>query len=196
MNIGVTGLIGSGKSEVAKTFAREGAILLDADKIAKEFVENNRSVINQLVSKFGAGILDKNNKINRRELGQIAFSHPKKTKILNSIVHPHVFEKLDSGLRDANKKKKHAVVDAALLISSGYYKKMDIIVLVTARTSLRKERLLLRGYSELEFKQRSKSQLSVSLLKSRADIVITNNKNLDILHENSRDIFHKLTEKG
>lgn len=196
MIIGVTGLIGSGKSEVAKVFEGEGAILLDADKIAKEIVENNQSVLYQLVLEFGSGILHKNGQLNRRKLGLIVFSNPENTEKLNSIVHPHVFKKLDDGLKTASKKSKHAIVDAALLVSSGYFKKMDKIILVTARAELRKKRLMKRGFTEIEFIQRSKSQLSISRLKSASDIIITNNKDLNYLYEISRDIFHDITEKG
>ncbi|MEE9441816.1 MAG: dephospho-CoA kinase [candidate division Zixibacteria bacterium] len=196
MIIGVTGLFGSGKSEVARVFAGEGAILLDADKIAKEVVENNQSVLYQLVLEFGSEILNKNNQLNRRKLGLLIFPSPEKTKVLNFIVHPHVINELDQGIIKAKKNKKHVVIDAALLISSGYYKKMDKTVLVDSRTSLRKKRLLKRDYSEFEFKQRSKSQLSISHLKSASDFIITNNNGLDSLRKKSRDFFHDLTEKG
>ena len=196
MIIGVTGLIGSGKSTVTKTFASLGAAVIDADVIGKQVVENDPVVLYQLVLAFGDIILNPDGKLNRRQLGLLAFSSVAKTTLLNSIVHPALLRKLDKDILAARRKTCHTVVDAALLINWRYQERVDVTILVSATVKNRLDRLASIGLSRAEFLQRSKSQLPLNQLRKMSDIVVSNNHSIDILRKKSAKLYHELTEKG
>jgi len=194
MIVGVTGLIGSGKSEVTSVFCRMGARLIDCDQIGREVVENDQKVLYRLALEFGASILTPSKKLNRRQLGRLAFASAKNTEKLNAIVHPALLAELDRRLADARMRKYDAVVDAALLIYWNYHRKMDYTVLVSSHTQIRIRRLLDRGLTREEIRQRMKSQLPLSYLRQRADFVLANNTDLDILRKKAKILYLKLSE--
>ncbi len=175
MILGVTGLIGSGKSIVARTFEEEGAVLIDCDAIGREVVESDPTLQYRLVLEFGASILTAKKLIDRPALGRLAFSSPENTDKLNAIVHPPILAELDRRMVEVRRKKQNAVVDAALLIYWGYHKKVDVTILVTATVRNRFARLRAAGLTDAEITQRTKSQLSLSHLKRHSDIILTNN---------------------
>jgi len=194
MIIGVTGLIGSGKSEVVDVFHQLGAKLIDCDGIGREVVENDQKILYRLALEFGESILTPAKKLDRRQLGRLAFSDPERTKTLNAIVHPALLAELDRRLAAAREQGHNAVVDAALLIYWNYQSKMDFTVLVSSHTTIRIRRLLDRGLSREEIRQRMKSQLPLSYLRERSDIVVTNNQSLDILRKKAKILYLKLAE--
>lgn len=196
MIFGVTGLIGSGKSTVARVFARMGATLIDCDRIGKEVVESDPAVLYRLVLEFGSTILTADKKLDRRRLGQLAFSSPEKTARLNAIVHPALLAELDNRIQRARRRHTHAVVDAALLVYWKYYSRMDATILVSSYARLRTARLRRAGLSREEIGQRTKSQLSLAELHRHSDRVITNNKDLLSLQRKARKLYHELTERG
>lgn len=198
MIVGVTGLIGSGKSIVADAIREEGAILIDCDRIGREVVENNPIIRYRLVLAFGATILTSEDGIDRKELGRLAFSSPEKTAALNAIVHPALLAELDSRLKQARKNRQHTVVDAALLIYWNYHKKMDYTVVVAATASNRTRRLLAAGFIVAEITQRTKSQLPLSYLKKQADFVILNDGDIVTVRRKAKTLYHQLIsgEKG
>lgn len=196
MIIGVTGLIGSGKSEVAAVFGTLGAQIIDADRLGQEVVDSDSVVFYQLINKFGQSILDKDLNLNRRRLGELAFSSKQKTELLNSIVHPGLLKRLDSLVDEARAKKRVAVVDAALLIYWNYHKSMDYTILVSSFQRLRTKRMLDRGMTPEEVGQRIRSQQKVSCLRKHADHVITNNKDLAGLRIKSEILYRRLTKRG
>ena len=196
MIIGLTGLIGSGKSEVAAVWKKMGARIISGDDLGREAVEKDSVVLYRLVMEFGSTILDKNKKLDRRQLGRLAFSSDKSRDILNSIVHPALLKLLDQQIKEAGRKKIDAVVDAALLIFWGYQKKMDCTVLVTSTYKNRSQRLRRNGLTSDEISQRTASQLSESKLRKHADYIITNNKDLPSLQRKARILYSQLTERG
>ncbi|MCK5126728.1 MAG: dephospho-CoA kinase [candidate division Zixibacteria bacterium] len=196
MIIGVTGLIGSGKSFVTDIFESLGAVRIDADLIGKEVVDTDPVVFYRLVLEFGKTILNSNYSLNRKELGKLAFSSKKNTELLNSIVHPALLERLDNRINLVRSTNSHAVVDAALLIHWKYYKNVDKTIVVTASKKVRTERLLTRGLTIEEVLQRSKSQLSLSELKRYSDIELSNNHSKENLRKKAIKLYRELTEKG
>lgn len=196
MIIGLTGLFGSGKSEVATIWRNLGAHIINADEIGREVVEHNPVVLYRLVLEFGSTILDGDHKLDRRQLGRLAFSSQEKTKILNSIVHPILLEQLSIRIKEARQKKFTAAVDAALLINWGFHRRMDCTVLVTSTRLNRYERLRHNGFSDEEIKVRTRSQLSESRLRRCADCIITNNKDLESLKRRAQILYCQLTERG
>lgn len=196
MIIGVTGLIGSGKSEVAREFALQGADLIDADEIGREVVETDQTVLYRLVLEFGDSILDSDGKLKRRQLGRIAFSDRNNKDLLNGIIHPPLLKLLDDRLNASGKKHKHTIIDAALLIYWGYHNKIDCTVLVHASKKIRLARLQKKGLTEAEFNQRTTSQLSLAELKGGSDSIILNDGTLRKLREKSVKLYRQITENG
>jgi len=195
MIIGLTGLIGSGKTEVARVWAKLGARIINCDDIGREVVEQGRGIIQKLVREFGSSILNKNGKLNRRRLGERAFSSRKTTEMLNSIVHPALLARLDHEIAFSRENNKVTIVDAALLIYWNYQKKMDFTVLVSSFQRLRYQRLIDRGLTLDEIRQRTHSQLTLKILRSKSDYVLHNNTDLANLRLKARKLYLSLTEK-
>jgi dephospho-CoA kinase len=195
MILGVTGLIGSGKSEVAGVFGRLGARIIDCDRIGREVVENDQEILYRLSLEFGSNILDKKKRLNRRQLGHLAFESPDKTAFLNSIVHPALLAELDRRLEHARKNHYHAVVDAALLIFWKYHQKMDFTILVSSFTRNRIRRLIAAGLTTREIDQRTKSQLPLSHLRKHSDFVLTNNNDRGELRKKAKILYLELSRR-
>ena len=193
MIIGVTGLIGSGKSAVAAVFGFLGATIIDCDQIGREVVETDESIRYRLVLAFGQSILTDSKTLDRRQLGRLAFGSTGQTDLLNSIVHPPLLARFDDQMARARQPGHHAVVDAALLINWGYHKKMDYTILVSATAKNRTKRLLSCGLTLEEIRLRTKSQLPLSYLRRFADFVIVNNADLAGLRAQVERIYRQLT---
>jgi dephospho-CoA kinase len=193
MLIGVTGLIGSGKSAVAAVFGSLGATIIDCDRIGREVVETDDTIRYRLVLAFGQTILTGSRTLDRRRLGRLAFGSIEQTELLNSIVHPPLLARLDEQMVKAKQSGHHAVVDAALLINWGYHKKMDYTILVSATAKNRTKRLLSCGLTFEEILLRTKSQLSLSYLRRFADYVIVNDTDLANLRVRAEKIYRQLT---
>ncbi len=178
--IGITGGIGSGKTEVAKIFKKLGAKIISGDEIGKEVVKRNRSVLKQLVRIFGKGILNRNKKLDRRKLGKIAFSSLKNRNKLNMIVHPYLLSDLKKQIGEYRKRGPGiAVVDAALIVEWGIQKKFDYLILVESNLNNRLKRLKQNlGYTRREALNRIKAQISYKTRRRYADYIIRNDKDL------------------
>ncbi len=193
MLIGITGQIGSGKTEVARIFKKKGAYIISADKIGRDVVEKDKAILKKLVATFGQDILTPSGKLRRRKLAEKALVSDKNRKKLNRIVHPHLLKELSHQVKKALRKYDTVVVDAALLIDWGWDKKVDKTILVHAGDKIKMARLLEKGYSKKEARIRLKSQLKYRFLRARSDCVIFNNKSLDDLKKKTERIFNKLT---
>jgi len=196
MLIGLTGLIGSGKSEVARIFEKNGAFVISADKIGKNVVEKNMSILKKLVKTFGSVILTKSGKLNRKQLGRLAFSSESKKLKLNKIVHPVLLKELSAQIKKALQKYDIVIIDAALLTYWGWDKKVDITILVDTILRKRIQRLKARGYTESEVRERTNSQLKLSELKKRADYILTNNSTLKVLEKKVENIVAGFPKRG
>lgn len=196
MLIGLTGLIGSGKSEVARIFEKNGAFVISADKIGKDVVDKNKAILKKLVKVFGQEIVSKSGQLNRKILGRLAFISDKNKEKLNKIVHPALLKELALQVKKAIGKYDMVVVDAALLIYWGWDKKVDKTILVDTILRKRIQRLRAKGYSEAEVKSRSKSQLKLSELSRRADYILMNNSTCKMLEKKVENIIAGLTKRG
>jgi dephospho-CoA kinase len=195
MLIGITGQIGTGKTEVANLFKKYGAHVISADEIGKNVVEKNPAILKQLVSEFGPEILTDSGRLRRKKLGVIAFSSDKNKERLNRIVHPPLLKELHQRVKSAKKNYKCVVIDAALLIDWGWHRKVDLTILVHAGREIILNRLSRKGFSREEAKMRLKSQLKYSTLRKCTDIVIFNNKSIESLERKVQRILTKLTER-
>lgn len=189
--IGVTGGIATGKSTVARFLSEYGAVVIDADEISQEIVEPHSKVWQRLISQFGPDILWPDEFINRAKLAEIVFSDPVKLKLLNEITHPAVIDVVKQRLKELESgAPKAVVIDVPLLIEADMQSMVDILVVVTAKENIQKERLRDRGLNPDEALKRIKAQMSLSEKAKLADYVIENNGTLAAL-KNKVEIFWK-----
>ena len=195
LKIGLTGGIGSGKSEVSKFFNSWGAYIFDADQEAKGIIDKNKTAQKEIIEEFGTDVINKENKIEKKKLARIAFQDDFHQLKLNAIVHPYVFKKIDETFEKiANEDKyKIFVVDAALIYESGADTHMDYVIVVTSLLRYRTERVMNKGeISRDDFMKRVDLQWSDEDKEHLADYVIQNNADLKILKEKSKKIFENL----
>jgi dephospho-CoA kinase len=173
--IGITGQIGSGKSSVAELLRQAGAIVIDADRIGRQVVERSAALRRKLVRAFGAEIITPSGRLRRRKLAELAFASRENQRLLNGLVHPYLLAELKRRLRQARKRSRPVVVDAALLLDWNLDSEMDLVWLVHAPRPLRLARLAARGIARADALAREKVQLPVAAYRARADRVIPNN---------------------
>ena len=181
MKVGLTGGIGSGKSTVAKILLELGFPVYNSDKRAK-FLMNNDSILkNKITSIFGENSYI-NGVLNTNFISNIVFSNSKKIVQLNSLVHPFVSKDFDKWLK-LNISHNIIFKEAAILIESGAYLKMNKIILVESRNDLKIERILKRDSTDYNsIKKRMDSQSSDTKNKKYVDYIIENNENLESLN--------------
>lgn len=182
MIIGLTGGIASGKTTVSSFLKAKGFLIFDADKIAKEILEQEE-IKKEIVFNFDEEILDNNLEIDRKKLKNIIFKDKKKLEKLNGIIHPRVykfFEKISKG----QKLEELVIFDVPLLFESGIDKLCDKTLLIWASRDIRIERIMKRDNIEYSLAQKIiDSQMSDEEKMKRADVVIENNGSIDELNE-------------
>lgn len=192
LRICLTGNAGSGKSTVARIWEKErGAVIIDADLLARRAVKTGGAVLKNLVARFGEGILLDDGSLDRRKMGRLAFSDPQSLAALNALVHPEIVRLIEKALK---REKKHrtpvAVLDAALVFEFGIARWFDYVVVVDAPEKLRKERLLASGKMDRETVDNlMRCQLPAEELASRADYVIRNSHSAENLRKQSLEVF-------
>jgi dephospho-CoA kinase len=189
--IGLTGGIASGKSTVAKILRELGIPVIDADQIAREVVEVGEAAYWQIVEQFGEDILQQDKTINRVKLGAIVFNDERKRKLLNSIVHPAVRQKmLEQKERYVKKGEKTIVLDIPLLFESNLTHLVDKIVVVYVDNHIQLERLMARNcFSKEEAEVRIKAQMPLKEKAAKADAVIDNNGTIEQTKEQLLNIL-------
>jgi dephospho-CoA kinase len=147
LKVGLTGSIAVGKSYVCEVLRELGAFVLDADQTAREVVAPGTLGWQLIIERFGSNILLPNNEVDRAKLGAIVFADETKRQLLNSIVHPLVIETQDDWLRRraAESADGIAVIDAALMIESGGYRRFDKIIVVWCKSEIQLRRLMTRN---------------------------------------------------
>ena len=196
--VGLTGGIASGKSTASSIFKELGAYIIDADVLAREVVEPLKPAWKDVVKNFGKGILNKDNSINRKKLAEIVFNNKKKREMLNAIVHPRVLKRAKEIEREIAKKDPEAVIifDAALLIESGAYKKMDKNIVVYADEDVQVKRLMKRdGLTKDEAIKRIEAQMPLREKVRFADYIIDGNKALNIVKKQLKRALKGLRER-
>lgn len=179
--IGLTGGIGSGKSSVASLLLEHGAIVIDADAIARELVESGQPALDALVAEFGSGILTPVGSLSRGELAKLAFSDPAATKRLNAIMHPLIGEESARRIQAAPESAV-VVYDMPLLVETKQRDLVDLVVVVDVPEQLQIERAVsLRGLDQEDVERRMQAQVSRDERLAIADYVIDNSGSLDEL---------------
>ena len=194
MHIGLTGGIATGKSTVSKMFVERGAILIDADQIAREVVLPGSETLKRVAERFGQAVLLDNGELNRKKLGEIIFNDPKARKDLEAIMHPAIRQRMRQKKEQAERENpdKLVVLDVPLIYESNIQDQFDEVVLVYVPEPLQLKRLMARdGLTEEEARKRLRAQISIEEKKRLADYVIDNSGTL----ENTRrqvDAFWRL----
>ena len=192
LKIGLTGGIGSGKSEVSKFFQAWGAYIFDADREAKHIIDKDKNAQKEIVKEFGSDVIDANQNIDKKKLARIAFQDEFHQLALNSVIHPYVFKKIDSTFEEIQQKNNHNcfVVDAALIYESGADTHMDYVIVITSLLRYRTERVMSRNnITREDFLKRVSLQWSDEDKEHMADYVIQNNSDLNKLKKESKKIF-------
>lgn len=183
LRVGLTGGIGSGKSEVSRRLAAAGAVLIDSDALAREVVAPGSEGLAGIVEEFGPGVLAEDGSLNREKLGSIVFSDPERLARLNAITHPLIGAR-SAALQEAAPADAVIVFDVPLLAENGLKPLYDLVVVVDAPVQTQLARLTgLRGMSEEEARKRIAAQATREQRLAIADRVIDNSGTLEELAE-------------
>ncbi|MBB5933585.1 dephospho-CoA kinase [Streptomyces zagrosensis] len=195
LKLGLTGGIGAGKSEVSRLLASYGAVVIDADKIAREVVEPGTPGLAAVVAEFGPQMLDGEGRLDRPRLGSIVFADPQRLAALNAIVHPLVGER-SAELERAAGAEAIVVHDVPLLTENGLAPLFDLVLVVDAAPQTQLERLVrLRGMSEEDARSRMAAQATREQRLAVADLVIDNDGPLEALEPQVRAAWAQLKER-
>jgi dephospho-CoA kinase len=197
LRVGLTGSIAVGKSFVASVFEKLGCRLLDADDTARDVVLPGTEGLRVVVERFGAEVLRTDGTLDRQHLGQLVFGNEQLRSDLNSILHPRIIERQDEILRqwEIEDPKRIAIVDAALMIESGGYKRFDKLIVVHCRPEVQLERLMLRNnLSGDEAQQRIDSQMSQEDKQRFADYLIDTSDGFEAAKQRTKEVYDQLVE--
>jgi len=193
--VGLTGGIASGKSLVTRVFRDLGAHIIDADKIVHSLLSTGQGVCREVIAHFGKDVGLPDGSVDRRKLGEIVFNHPEERAWLNQCIHPRVFEAYQIQVRHLEERQPGAIVvlDAALLIETGYHRHMDKLIVVYADQKDQVKRLMERDRFTLEQAlARISSQMPLAEKRKYADYVIENTGTREETEHQARELFEKL----
>jgi dephospho-CoA kinase len=196
--VGLTGGIATGKSTVSTILENAGAVIIDADQIAREVVKKGRPAHRAIVEEFGKNVLLPDGEINRGVLGDIIFNDPQKKHVLNTIVHPHVRKEQDRRLKHIAKTNPDTIVvlDIPLLLESKMYRDLSEVVVVYAPEHIQIQRLMQRdGISRADALARVSSQMPIEEKKDKATIIIDNSGSKENTRKQTLNIFQRLKER-
>ena len=193
--IGLTGGTGSGKSVVSKSLAEAGAVIVDADKIAHEIILKDEPAYREIVEYYGTGILDAEENIIRKKLGEIVFNDKEKLAFLNQCTHKYITAEVKRQIAAAKEEGTAAaiIVDAPLLLEAKLEAVCDLVWVVYADPEVRAQRVMARdGISYELAKARIANQKSWEEYRSAASTVIDNSKDLVHLKEQMSEVLKLL----
>jgi len=181
LTIGLTGGIGSGKSEVAGMFNQLGIPVIDADVIAHQLVEPGTEALSEITAAFGETILTPAGTLDRARLAEIVFNRPDMKQQLETIIHPRVREQIKA-YKDAHKNEPYIIVVIPLLLESGQRDLVDRVLVVNAAETVRIQRVLARdGRREEQIRSIMRNQADDAQRRAAADDSIDNSGSLDDL---------------
>ena len=192
MLVALTGGIASGKSTVAQMFAQKGAVVIKADELARKVVAKGGRAHDQVVAKFGAGILQSDGQVDRQKLADLVFVDAQKLKELEEITHPAVQAELAEQVKDLAPDQL-VIYEIPLLIEKNLFNRFDKSIAVIADLDVRQTRALERGLAATDFYARVENQTTDEQRLALVDIVIHNNGSLSQLAQQVDQAFAKLT---
>ena len=206
LRVGLTGGIGSGKSQVARLLVAHGAVLIDADLAAREVVVPGSRGLKGIVAAFGDDVLSPDGSLDRARLGEIVFKDPELRATLNAIVHPLVRQWMLAAERtavqaadlSAAKTRGPIIVhDVPLLAESRGKGGFDLVIVVDVPPELQIERLVSqRGMAQGQARARMEAQASREKRLEVADVVIDNSGSLDDLYHRVAEVWAELERRA
>ncbi|HEX3085195.1 MAG TPA: dephospho-CoA kinase, partial [Pyrinomonadaceae bacterium] len=194
LKVGLTGSIAVGKSQVVLMFAELGCHVIDADRIARDVVAPETEGLKSVVATFG-DVLNPDGTLNRAKLGQMVFADEAKRQKLNSLLHPLIIAAQDDQIRELESRDPEGIViiDAALMIESGGYERLDKLVVVYCDPEIELERLMKRdGLSRTAAQARIETQMPQEEKKKYADYLIDTSGSLDATRGQVVTVFEQL----
>ncbi|MEU2772629.1 dephospho-CoA kinase [Streptomyces sp. NPDC007162] len=196
LKVGLTGGIGAGKSEVSRLLVGHGAVLIDADRIAREVVAPGTPGLAAVAEAFGPDVLAADGSLDRPKLGSIVFADPERLAVLNSIVHPLVGAR-SRELEQAAADDAVVIHDVPLLAENGLAALYDLVVVVDAAPETQLDRLTrLRGMTEQDARARMAAQATREKRLEIADLVIDNDVPLDALRQRVAQVWADLVRRA
>jgi len=194
--LGLLGGIGSGKSTAAAAFARHGGLVIDADRLGHDALKQPE-LRERLVARFGTDILDSAGAIDRRKLGPKVFADPAERQALEAVVHPWIGQRIMEEIARAQATPEIAfiVLDAAIMLETGWNKVCDSLVYVDVPRTLRLQRLAqTRGWTEAELARRERAQLPLEEKARQADYTLDNSGSAEATARQVHDLLHRLAK--
>ncbi|MBI0380853.1 dephospho-CoA kinase [Streptomyces albiflaviniger] len=196
LNLGLTGGIGAGKSEVSRLLTSWGAVLIDSDRIAREVVEPGTPGLAAVVAEFGPEVLTAEGSLDRPRLGGIVFNDPERLSALNAIIHPLVRDR-SAELQAAAAPDAVVVHDVPLLAENKLAPLYDLVMVVDVTPETQLDRLVrLRGMAEDEARARMAAQATRAERLAIADVVIDNNGPIEALEPQVRKVWADLVQRA
>jgi dephospho-CoA kinase len=195
LRVGLTGSIAAGKSFVTSILSDLGCRTLDADQTAREVVLPGSPGLAALAAAFGTDVLNPDGTLNRQQVGKIVFAEEEKRQELNRILHPFIIARQDEIMREWEREDPKAIgiIDAALMIESGGYRRFDKLIVVHCRPEVQLERLMLRdGISLQEAQARIDSQMPQAEKQKFADYLIDTSDGFEPTRERTVAVYNQL----
>jgi dephospho-CoA kinase len=195
LRVGLTGSIAVGKSYVASAFGELGCHVLDADQTAREAVSPGSAGLETVVKEFGVEVLNPDGTLNRQRLGTIIFADEEKRQKLNHILHPFIIARQDEIMREWERDDPNGIgiIDAALMIESGGYRRFDKLIVVHCRPEVQLERLMLRnGLSREEAQARIDAQMPQAEKQRYADFLIDTSDGFEPTRNRTIEVYNSL----
>lgn len=193
--VGLTGGIGAGKSTVARLLAEHGAVIVDADAIARQVVEPGTPGLADIVDAFGAGVLSADGTLDRPGLGRIVFADPVALRKLEAITHPRISAESARLIAVAETEGRPVLVhDIPLLVENGLPETFEDVLVVEAPDELRLARLEERGLPREQALERMKAQATNEQRRAAATYLIDNSGSLESLRARVDEVWSALTE--
>lgn len=197
LRVGLTGGISSGKTTVAGFMAEMGAFVLDADKMAHDLMAPGGTAYDEVVEHFGEEILNPHGGIDRRRLGSRIFADADAREALDAIVHPKILSEIERRIEryQATGHSNVAVVDAALLVESGAYRKFHRLVVVRCSRDAQLQRLMARsGLSAEDALSRIESQYALEAKLAVADYIVDTDATIRETRHETEQVYQKLAQ--
>jgi dephospho-CoA kinase len=191
--VGLTGGLGAGKSTVARMLADRGAVLVDADELARRALEPGSRAYQQVCDLFGNEVVTPSGELDRAAIAATVFSDPERRRALESIVHPEVFRMLAETVEARRGSDDIIVFDAPLIVETGFHDACDVVVVVTAPEAERVARVVRdRDMTADQARARIRAQISDQEREAVADVVIHNDGDLAQLEARIDDLWEQL----
>jgi dephospho-CoA kinase len=194
LRVGLTGGIASGKSFVGEALVSLGCHLIRADDLGHQVLQPDGAAYEGVVREFGSDILEESGAIDRRKLAGKVFGNPERLAVLNRFVHPAVISLEEEWFSRiaAGDPQGIAVVEAAILIETGSYKRFDKLILTTCQPEHQIERAMRRGLTREEALARVSRQMPLEEKRKYADYVIDTSGSKDNTLEQAREVYRSL----